>query len=52
MGMPCVPSRFMLKPQANRPSATCQNGKVRSASPSRGAGVLAAGLAELDFSMI
>ena len=32
MGMPCVPSRFMLKPQANSPSAICQNGTEASAS--------------------
>ena len=34
IGMPCVPSRFMLKPQANRPKNTFQNGAVRMASRS------------------
>ena len=31
IGTPCVPSRFMLKPQANRPAKIIQNGAVRSA---------------------
>ena len=49
MGTPCVPSRFMLKPQANRPRATCQNGSVRSAPRTLGVGFLAAGLAAPAF---
>ena len=32
IGMPWVPSRFMLKPQAKRPSTIFQNGHVRIAS--------------------
>src|SRR3546814_5353945 len=32
MGMPWVPSRFMLKPQANSPAVIFQNGAVRVAS--------------------
>jgi hypothetical protein len=34
IGMPCVPSRFMLKPQQNRPKKIFQNGAVRMASRS------------------
>ncbi|MCY1540549.1 hypothetical protein D9M68_761960 [compost metagenome] len=45
IGTPCVPSRFMLNPQANSPSATCQNGSERRAARTLGAACLETGLA-------